>query len=133
LTGILLIPSTFLRIEIELPLSLTAPLRISTTALHSIFSYLMIAVVGALATHHFSLGWKMQKKRKTGLSVFLIFVLLALTGIAIYYIGDQELSVVASFAHLSLGLLLPILYVIHLYFSFVQKKKNSEDEFRLRD
>jgi heme A synthase len=123
LTGTFLIPSTFLRIEFEVPYRLGGNYRISVTALHTFLGFIVIAIVGALSALHMRQGWNKKSERRTGLGLTILISLLVLTGLAIYYLGDESASIVASFMHLAIGLLLPLIYIWHVFVLRPRKRK----------
>lgn len=107
LTGLLLAPETlFLKGEIEVPWRLSGTARIVTAALHAAGAFIAAAFVGALWSVHMRAGWRKKKQRASGSLLAANMVLLCITAVGIYYLGDDGLGPLAALAHLGLGVAL---------------------------
>ena len=69
------------------------------------FAFVVLSMFGALAAVHMRAGFRRQRNRTTGLLLLSAFVVLALTALGIYYLGDEKFGVWASTIHLVVGLL----------------------------
>lgn len=118
LSGLLLAPGTFVnRLEYDI-WSLQGDARIVTVATHCLFAFLSFALLGALMPIHMRHHWRRKRQRVSGMLLVIIFVFLGLSGVGIYYLGNQMLTV-ASISHLIVGLVLAFLFIAH---AFVLKK-----------
>jgi len=59
-------------------------------------------------------GWLRQENVASGISLVLALAMLALTGLLLYYAGDEDLINSAVVMHIILGLMLPALLVGHI-------------------
>jgi hypothetical protein len=115
LSGCLLAPTTLqLRAEWELAWRLGADARIGMAALHAVLAFAVLMFVGALWSVHMRSGWRRHRHKGSGLLVVLPTLLLALTGVGVYYLADEALSNLAALVHLVLGMPLLLPFVWHL-------------------
>lgn len=121
LTGLLLTPTTLVvRLEKEVPWRLSADSRVVVAGIHLLLALVALAIVGALSSIHMRKEWNRKRNRASGITLVGIFVFLSLTGVGIYYFGNETLSLLSSVSHLVVGLLIAAIYVWHLSY----KKKN---------
>ncbi|MCJ9428657.1 hypothetical protein [Kordiimonas marina] len=114
LSGLLLIPSMLdFRLEMDVPWRLGASARLMTAALHAGVAFLMLMFLGALWSVHMRGHWRKGKHRVSGSLLVSSFVLMALTGLGIYYFGGEGLSLGASIAHVGAGLFGTGLFLWH--------------------
>lgn len=114
-TGCLLAPTTLnLKLEWDVPWRLSSDQHIGVAAAHATLSFLMVGVIGALWSIHIRAGWKRRKNHHTGLSLVMFMLLLGITAIGIYYLGDEQAAMFSSVAHMLMGIVIPILLVIHV-------------------
>ncbi len=114
-TGCLLLPTTLnLKLEWDVPWRLSSEQHIGMAAAHATLSLLMVAIIGALWSIHIRAGWKRRRNYQTGLCLLMIMVLLGISAIGIYYLGDEQASMLSSVAHMLIGLAIPFLLGIHV-------------------
>ena len=115
ITGFLLTPTTLdLRLEWDMPWRLTADQRLYTVALHVLFSYVMLCLFGAIWRIHILVGMKLRQKLVSGLSLTGIMIALTITGVGVFYLGNDTASVLASVSHLLLGTIILFFFFYHL-------------------
>ena len=73
-----------------------------------------LALFGTLLPLHVRRGWRANTNRSTGAVMVSAFVLLAVSGYALYYAGGEHFRHAAALAHDALGLGLPMLLVWHI-------------------
>jgi uncharacterized membrane protein len=74
----------------------------------------VLVLIGMLLNVHVRFAWRARRNRANG-SVFLsAFAVLTITGYGLYYAGDERLRAWTSWIHLAIGLILPILLLIHI-------------------
>lgn len=113
-SGALLTPMTLeIYLGWEMPWRANGATRLWTTALHALFGFVMIGFLGALWALHIRQGWKRKKNRRSGGTVTTILILLLLTGVGIYYLGNETGSSIVALMHLVLGWFLPALFFFH--------------------
>src|SRR5947199_7975304 len=75
----------------------------------------ILVLIGMLLTGHVRFAWRAGRNRLNG-SVFLsAFAVLTITGYGLYYAGGERLRAWTSWIHLAIGLVLPILLLIHIF------------------
>jgi MFS family permease len=83
---------------------------------HGAAAMAVLVLIGMLLNEHVRLAWRAGRNRANG-SVFLsAFSVLAITGYGLYYAGGERLRAWTSWIHLAIGLVLPILLLIHILF-----------------
>ena len=121
-SGLLLIPS-FLSFRMQfdhawvdwlmtLPITHGA-LRVTITSLHVFLGWAMIWFIGSLWTIHMRTHWRRNENRASGLSFMVFWIILILSGLAIFYVSHEDLSQFSSLLHVLLGLAMPIALYIH--------------------
>jgi hypothetical protein len=77
---------------------------------HGVGAYAFLIVGGAMIPVHITMGWNTRRNLKSGLTLAGTYLLLAVTALGLYYLGDEIQRHWVSIAHWSVGLLaLPIL------------------------
>jgi hypothetical protein len=71
--------------------------------LHGISSYALLVVIGSLLPRHVRLGWLRRRNLVTGFTVTAVMAVLAVTGLALYY-GGEELHAPVKWLHVIVGL-----------------------------
>jgi hypothetical protein len=83
--------------------------------IHGAAAMAVLVLVGMLLNEHVRLAWRARRNRANG-SVFLsAFAFLTITGYGLYYAGGEGLRAWTSWIHLVMGLVLPILLLIHIF------------------
>ncbi|TNE60869.1 MAG: hypothetical protein EP335_17675 [Alphaproteobacteria bacterium] len=104
-TGLLLVPSMLdFRLEMNVPWRLDADGRLVTVAAHAFVAFFMLMLAGSLWSIHMRAGWRKRRHRTSGTILATSLALMAATGIGIYYLGDEDLSLWSSLVHTGLGL-----------------------------
>ena len=105
-TGGLLAPTTLvLRANAEIA-RLPGSARVLMAALHAAGGMALTLLVGALWSVHMRGGWRRRRQRASGLLLGLMLLLLMITAVGIYYLGDETWAATAAFVHLAIGLAL---------------------------
>jgi len=113
-TGLLLAPTTLaMRADIALAWRLPGSGRVLTAALHAAGGFLLLLMVGALWSVHMRSGWRRHRQRASGLLLGSVLLALAVSAVAVYYVGDEALGAATAIVHLGLGLLLAGLFGWH--------------------
>lgn len=113
-TGVLLVPSMLsFRFEWELSWVLEGDRRLPVAALHTLVSFLVLALLGALLAIHARVGWRHGGNRVSGLTLLLALVGLLLSCLGILYFGDEAAARVACAVHTGLGGVLVLAFGLH--------------------
>ena len=83
-------------------------------AAHGLGAVLFAVVLGSLVPRHVLRGWRAGANRPTGAVAVAAGALLALTGWALYYTGDERLREWIAAGHLWGGLALPAAIAAHV-------------------
>lgn len=117
LSGVLLIPTTLeMRLDWQVVWRLSADSRLLTAALHAILAFFVFGLLGALWSIHMRHEWKRDHNRLSAIVLLATLSVLFVTGIAIYYVGHETLSLNSAIAHSVVGLILPIFYYWHILY-----------------
>ena len=82
--------------------------------LHGIAAAAALYVFGSLLVPHMLRAWAMQRSRVSGTFIALLMLALAVTGLGLYYLGDEAWREATSLAHWGLGLGAPALVAFHV-------------------
>lgn len=83
--------------------------------IHGAAAMAVLVLIGMLLNAHVRFAWRARRNRTNG-SIFLgAFAVLIITGYALYYAGGERLRAWTSWIHLAIGLVLPILLVVHIF------------------
>ena len=75
------------------------------------------------------LRWRSRRNRGNGLVFLSAFAVLTVTGYGLYYAGGESLHAWTSWIHLAMGLALPLLLILHVWFG---KKTRPAVELKKR-
>jgi len=82
--------------------------------IHGAAAMAVLVLIGMLLSGHVRFAWRARRNRPNG-SVFLsAFAVLMITGYGLYYAGGERLRAWTGWIHLTVGLALPILLLIHI-------------------
>ncbi|WP_298294073.1 hypothetical protein [Thiomonas sp.] len=113
-SGLLLFPGALrTHWEWDLPWALSAGQRVGVAALHAAAFMAVLTVLGALWTVHIRAGWVRRENLRSGVALLGLFGLLAISGLGLYYAGNEHLQSWSALAHLLAAGLLPVAYVAH--------------------
>lgn len=113
-SGLVLTPGALeMRLEWDIAWRLPGGWRIGVAAAHALGAFLSLFIIGALASLHMRAGLRRRQSLWSGFSTVTAFGLLAVTGLGIYYVAAEPISVWLSLGHLLLGLLIVVPLVVH--------------------
>lgn len=81
---------------------------------HGVVAYAFLVIAAMLVPVHIRLGWNALRNRVSGVSLVAIALLLAATGLLLYYTTAEGLRAVSSIFHWAVGIALPILLAVHV-------------------
>jgi hypothetical protein len=114
-SGLLLMPGSLeMRLEWGVPWSLDSGSRVWVAAGHAASYFATLLLLGALWTIHMRSGWLRAENTLSGSLMLASFGLLMLSGLGLYYAGDEALGRIALYVHLLAGLTLPLLLGVHI-------------------
>jgi hypothetical protein len=74
----------------------------------------VLLLLGALVPLHMRRGWLARRNRITGSVMVACNAVFVLTAFGLYYFGSETLRPWASRLHIAVGLLVPVLFVVHV-------------------
>lgn len=89
------------------------PVQALSLIVHGIAAYAFLVIAGAMIPVHIKLGWHLKRNRKSGLVLALACLALALTAVALYYVGAEGFRSAASLAHWLVGIALLPVFLVH--------------------
>lgn len=88
---------------------------------HGVVAYAFLIVAAMLVPVHVRLGWNALRNRVSGLTLVGFGLVLAVTGLLLYYATTEGLRALSSTAHWVVGIALPIALAVHI----VRGKRSS--------
>ena len=113
-SGLLLTPTTLvMRFDMDLAWRLPGTARILAAAAHASGGFAAMLLLGALWSVHMRAGWRRQRHRISGALVGALLVLLALSAVGVYYLGEEQAGALAAGLHVGIGVLLVLPFGWH--------------------
>jgi hypothetical protein len=100
--------------------------------IHGAAAMAVLVLIGMLLSAHVRFAWRARRNRANGSLFLSAFAVLTATGYGLYYAGGETLRVWTSWIHLGIGLVLPILLLVHILLGRrtrlgVQSSTDAED------
>jgi hypothetical protein len=89
------------------------PVQTSMLALHGAAAFAFLVATGALIPVHIRLAWAARMNRTTGVATIIMGLLLAASGLLLYYASAESLRATASLIHWIIGLAAPSMLIVH--------------------
>lgn len=89
------------------------PLEIWMLRFHGLLIIPAYIGLGTLLIAHIPLGWKDKAQRPAAIGLTSIFMVLIISGYALYYVGTVELRDFTSLLHWIIGLAAPLIFIWH--------------------
>ena len=108
------------------PDDFTSPLRgwrHQLLVLHSTAAYVLLWVTGSLLTLHQMGNWRARRSRGSGLTLVIALLLLALSGLTLYYPPNEDWRDAFSLFHQVLGATLALLLPLHVWLGRRNREK----------
>jgi cation transport ATPase len=83
-------------------------------AVHGGAAMIFLVLLGTLLPTHVVRAWRSGRNRLSGVALLVAIGLLVVSGYGLYYFGGDRLRSVTQWTHLGLGILEPILFIMHL-------------------
>lgn len=116
ISGVALIPNVLIhRFEMDAPFEISGNFRLIITSLHMFAMYLVMFILGGISIIHVKIGLKKNQNKFTGFLLFILFGILALSGLGILYAGAEKLISISSVTHLLVGIVLIFVYFLHQF------------------
>jgi hypothetical protein len=92
---------------------------------HGAAALVTLVCVGAMLTNHARRGWTLARNRGSGATVIAAFLVLTLTGYALYYLVSDVSRPPVSMVHWGLGLALVPLLALHIVLGRRSRARNA--------
>jgi heme A synthase len=83
--------------------------------IHGAAAMIILVLIGILLNAHVRFAWRARRNRTNGSVLLSALAILIITGYGLYYAGGERLRLWTSWIHLAIGLVLPILVLIHIF------------------
>ena len=80
---------------------------------HGSAAAIMLVLCGSAIALHSGMAWRERKNRVSGAVLGAALLVISVTGVCLYYAGDETARNAASLAHWLVGLALPLLFTWH--------------------
>ena len=84
--------------------------------LHGGAAMVTLMLLGALVPLHVARAWRTKRNRVTGTAMVTFNAVLIATAFGLYYLGSDAVRPWISNVHIGVGLSLPILLLVHIFF-----------------
>lgn len=113
-SGLALVPNLLVfKWDVGLDSHLEGGMRVKVAAAHLAAAIACVWFVGALWPVHMRAGLRRKQNRFSGVALVAVLSTLVATGIASYYLGDEDWQKFNSAGHLGAGLLLILMLTAH--------------------
>ncbi|WP_228290877.1 hypothetical protein [Shewanella cyperi] len=127
LSGLAMLPWVAeFKLELDVGIQLAHGWRQPIVVSHMLAAYGLLLLLGALWQVHIRAGWRRRENHRSGLILTLSLLLLALTGLGLYYLGDEDWQLYASLLHSGLGNLLLLLFLWHWHHGIKVRRATIE-------
>lgn len=99
--------------------------------LHGVSAYAVLIAIGSLLPLHVRSGWHRRRKRWTGGSTLAMLVLLAMTGLLLYY-GGEATREPARWIHIAIGIACIALFPVHALLA-ATVRRSADSAIRSQD
>lgn len=99
-----------------------SPAKAWVLMIHGLFAAVSLMLIGSLLPLHVKYAWRAHRNRGNGIFFISMVALLIGTGYALYYIGNEHLRSWTSWIHLGVGLIFPILLIVHIWRGRLSRK-----------
>ena len=97
-----------------LPWKEAAAIEATAMKVHGGAAMLALLALGSLLQRHVPKGWRVGRKRVTGLAMLASCAVLIVSGYLLYYAGGEALRQISSYVHLGFGVALSALVLVHI-------------------
>ena len=107
------------------------PLEHPVLVAHGCIAALLIWCIGLIFVIHIKRGWQKKLNRSTGGVIVIMAATLLLTGLGLYYLGDENLRASAATVHWIVGLSAAAALPAHIYWGrYVYARRSKQDARR---
>ncbi|MFZ3230217.1 MAG: hypothetical protein WA160_08430 [Pseudobdellovibrio sp.] len=114
-SGLLLMPTVAeLRLQLNVPWRMANENRIVLAGIHVLVGFVVVAIMGALWSIHMRHEWRKKRNQLTGIILSGALFILIISGVGIFYFGNENLTMMSSLTHSAFGVLVFFIYIWHI-------------------
>lgn len=103
------------------------PFQVWCLRFHGLASFGFLIVFGMILSTHISFNWQVKKnRRKSGIILTTLFVILIVSGYCLYYVGSETVRNFLSYLHWVIGTFCAAIFIFH----FLQKSRKKVKNFK---
>lgn len=80
---------------------------------HGLLNPFLCGLFGYLLCQHIRYGWQLKANRLSGFLIEGVLLVLIISGLGLYYVGAEKARTAAVWIHRWVGVLLPLVFVVH--------------------
>lgn len=100
------------------------PMEAWLIRVHTAFAFGALWMCGVVWAAHIQPSWKQQARRRSGIALLVVLLVLVVSAYLLFYLGDEHARAIASVVHWAVGLALPGWLVVHTL-SQQQRRKRA--------
>lgn len=100
--------------------------------LHGVAAYVLLWIVGRLYALHQQGNWRAQRNRASGLAMSVALLVLAGSGLALYYPPHEDWRDAFSMLHQALGVALALLLPLHVWLARKDRRRRHNNHAKQR-
>jgi ABC-type proline/glycine betaine transport system permease subunit len=81
---------------------------------HGLSAFILLMIIGAIFINHTPIAWRIHRMRKIGIVLTTITSLQIISAYLLYYVSIESLRSISVYLHLSIGIGLPLILIIHV-------------------
>lgn len=82
---------------------------------HGVSAYALLPLVGLIGGTHAVQAWAQRRNRMSGLILAGVLIFLAISALALYYVGADQARYWSSLSHWAVGVCAPLALVFHIW------------------
>ncbi|WP_445775849.1 hypothetical protein [Shewanella sp.] len=131
LSGFYLLPWVAeFKLQWQVPIELSYSYRLPGAVIHVLTGWTLLMLLGALWHSHIRAGWRKKRNHYSGVIQSMSLLLLALTGVGLYYLGSEDSQLFASVLHTLFGVSLCASFTWHFIHGLTLQKKLQKNKPR---
>ncbi len=99
--------------------------------IHGASAMLVMVYFGYVLATHVSVGLRARRNRGLGLALMYALAFMIVTSYGLYYIGNESLRSIVSWAHLATGFLLPLVLMLHVLLGHRSAHRHTTESLAL--
>jgi len=93
--------------------------------IHGLAAFAMLLCLGAIFSAHIPSTWHLKRAKNSGVIILTCVILSILSAYSLYYLVNEEWHELLGNSHALIGLLLPVILIIHIVIARKSRNKNA--------